>query len=68
VQERHQRPGDASRFRVLDDVAPVYDSGRALFEERFGPRKDFAIGHLASAAHEHRDAGSGFNHSMIVRP
>ena len=65
VHDRHEGARHPGRIRVLDDVAPVDDSGRALLEDGLGAAQDLLVGSAPPAPHEHRHAACRFHDPTV---
>jgi hypothetical protein len=52
-------------IRVLDDVAAIDNASRALLQQSLGAFEDFLVAHTTATAHEHRDAGGGFDDLVV---
>jgi hypothetical protein len=65
VDDGHERAGHAGRIVVLNDIAPVHDSGGALFDELFRAQQDLGVGRFAAAAHQNGNAARNFDDVVV---
>ena len=61
----HEGLGDPAWIGVLDDSAPVHDSGGSLVQESLGALEDFAIADATSATNEDGNAAGGFDDFVL---
>src|SRR5579863_8201281 len=66
VDNGHQGFGHARWVGMLNDIAPVHDSGNALLDQRMRTLQYFEVRSPAAAAHQYGNATGDTDHLVII--